>query len=124
MTLVDAIGWMAAALTLLTFSMRAMLPLRVVGMAANVAFIAYGVAAQLYPVIALHALLLPCNLIRLCEVVRAGREGAHIPSRSIPGTQRLECATSHRRKISRIALRSIRATSVALRRRPQVPRPM
>ncbi|HEX2216648.1 MAG TPA: hypothetical protein VHG27_08165 [Xanthobacteraceae bacterium] len=72
MTLVDAIGWMAAGLTLLTFSMRAMLSLRMAGMAANIAFIVYGVAEQLYPVIVLHTLLLPCNLLRFVEQRRAG----------------------------------------------------
>ena len=66
--LVDAIGWIAAGLTLLAFSMRAMLPLRLAGMAANVAFITYGIAEQIYPVIVLHMLLLPCNLFRFCEI--------------------------------------------------------
>jgi hypothetical protein len=70
LTLIDAVGWIAAALTLLAFSMRAMLPLRIAGMAANVAFILYGVAEHLYPVVALHTLLLPCNVLRYCELSR------------------------------------------------------
>jgi hypothetical protein len=70
----DVMGWIATGLTLVTFSMRAMLSLRVVGMAANVAFIAYGVAEQLYPVIVLHALLLPCNMIRYLQILQEGEQ--------------------------------------------------
>jgi CRP/FNR family transcriptional regulator, cyclic AMP receptor protein len=66
-------GWVAAALTLATFSMRSMAPLRVTGIAANICFIVYGTAAGLAPVVGLHLLLLPCNLIRLAEIRREQR---------------------------------------------------
>ncbi|MDT3686250.1 MAG: hypothetical protein RO009_14540 [Pseudorhodoplanes sp.] len=68
---VDMLGWIAAGLTLLAFSMRGMMALRLTGIAANIAFAAYGFAGGLYPVVALHLMLLPCNLIRLREVCRA-----------------------------------------------------
>jgi hypothetical protein len=68
---VDTLGWVAAGLTLLTFSMRGMMALRLTGIAANIAFMSYGVAEGLYPVVALHLMLLPCNLIRLREIRRA-----------------------------------------------------
>lgn len=67
----DMLGWIAASLTLLTFSMRGMIALRLTGIAANLAFMSYGVAEGLYPVVALHAMLLPCNLVRLREIRRA-----------------------------------------------------
>jgi CRP/FNR family cyclic AMP-dependent transcriptional regulator len=64
---IDSVGWLAAGLTLAAFLMRDMQALRIAGIGANLAFIAYGVAEQLYPVVALHALLLPCNALRLAE---------------------------------------------------------
>jgi len=67
---VDALGWVAASLTLLTFSMRGMLALRLAGIASNIAFMGYGAAEGLYPVVALHLALLPCNLMRLRELCR------------------------------------------------------
>jgi hypothetical protein len=52
-----------------------MIPLRVVGIASNVAFMSYallglvyGVFGRLYPILVLHACLLPLNVIRLGQV--------------------------------------------------------
>jgi hypothetical protein len=81
MTADDFIGWIAAALTLLTFSLRSMMSLRIAAVAANVCFIAYGVTQELYPVIALHSLLIPCNLYRLLELLRDARRDAVTPHR-------------------------------------------
>jgi hypothetical protein len=66
-------GWLAAALTLLTFSMQSMLALRVAAVTANLAFIAYGAVVLLEPVLVLHLLLLPCNLFRLCQLLATRR---------------------------------------------------
>jgi CRP/FNR family transcriptional regulator, cyclic AMP receptor protein len=71
MTLVDAIGWLAAALTLLTFATRDMVVLRLMALGANTAFIVYGMAGQLWPVVVLHVTLLPLNAVRLLELRRA-----------------------------------------------------
>lgn len=70
MTDSDTIGWIAAAATLLTFSMQAMVPLRIAAIFANMCFIAYGATAGLIPVIVLHLALLPCNLTRLAQALR------------------------------------------------------
>jgi hypothetical protein len=67
-------GYVAAGLVLATFSMRTMIPLRFIGIASNVAFIVYGLAGGLYPVLVLHALLLPLNVYRLVEMYRLIRE--------------------------------------------------
>jgi hypothetical protein len=72
----DALGWIAAGLTVLTFSMRSMIALRTVAVAASVCFIAYGALGALYPVLALHLLLLPCNLLRLRQLRRGHFETA------------------------------------------------
>lgn len=66
----DALGWAAAGLTLLAFAMRGMLALRLAGIASNIAFMGYGALEGLYPVVALHLALLPCNLLRLRELCR------------------------------------------------------
>jgi hypothetical protein len=55
-------GWVAAVLVFSAFFMRTMIPLRIVAIASNVAFIAYallglryGVFDRLYPILALHS---------------------------------------------------------------------
>lgn len=70
----DTIGYVAAALVLTTFYMRSMVALRVFGMTSNIAFVAYGIQADLLPIILLHVVLLPLNLVRLGEaVMNSGR---------------------------------------------------
>jgi len=61
----EALGWAAALLTLLTFVSADMRRLRLLALAANAAFIAYGTAAELLPVMVLHLALVPVNLWRL-----------------------------------------------------------
>ncbi len=70
------VGWSAAALTLLTFAMRSMLALRVTALAANLCFVSYGALMDLAPVLALHLLLIPCNALRLAELVKERRHVA------------------------------------------------
>jgi CRP/FNR family transcriptional regulator, cyclic AMP receptor protein len=70
---IEVLGWIAAILTLLAYSMRTMLPLRVIAIAANLFFIAYGALAQVYPNLVLHLLLLPFNIYRLAEILRMTR---------------------------------------------------
>jgi hypothetical protein len=66
----EPIGYLASLLVLATFSMRDMVPLRVVAIASNVAFIAYGALAGISPVLLLHVVLLPMNTLRLAESIR------------------------------------------------------
>lgn len=70
MTLIDAIGFLAAGLVLLTFSMKTLLTLRLVAIASNLAFIAYAAAVGLTPILTLHLLLLPLNVFRTWEQIR------------------------------------------------------
>ena len=73
----DALGWAAAALTLFAFTCNDIVRLRWAALAANAAFIAYGVTAQLWPVLALHFVLVPINLWRLGQtLLRARRPDA------------------------------------------------
>jgi hypothetical protein len=65
---IDAIGYLAASLVLATFCMRSMSGLRFVAITSNLAFIAYGYYGDLMPVLFLHVLLLPVNILRLTEL--------------------------------------------------------
>ena len=71
MTAADLIGWAAAAMTLLAFTSRDVRLLRLASLGASVAFITFGAATETWPVLALHAVLLPINLMRLLELGRA-----------------------------------------------------
>ena len=83
MTAFEPVGYLASALVLATFCMRDMVALRWVAIASNLAFIAYGALAGVGPVLALHVMLLPVNVLRLVESLRA----THAPdTRSTRGT--------------------------------------
>lgn len=69
----EPIGYLASLLVLATFSMRGMVPLRVMAIASNVAFIGYALLLGIGPVLLLHALLLPMNVYRLLEALRKKR---------------------------------------------------
>jgi hypothetical protein len=64
----NAVGFLAAGLVITAFCMKDILHLRIVAVASNVAFLAYGVAFGLIPVWLLHLVLLPVNLVRLWQV--------------------------------------------------------
>jgi hypothetical protein len=68
LSVIDGIGFVAAALVLATFCMRSMTALRWVALASNLAFIAYAYLGNLAPVLLLHALLLPVNACRLAQL--------------------------------------------------------
>lgn len=72
-TWIEAIGWLAAAATLGAYSMRTMLPLRMVAILANASFATYGALAEIMPTLVLHLVLLPFNCWRLYEILRAER---------------------------------------------------
>lgn len=64
----DLLGWAASALVLAAFCMRGMVALRLTAIAGNLAFIGYGAWAGIEPVLVLHLVLLPMNLLRLAEL--------------------------------------------------------
>ncbi|MCK1494935.1 cyclic nucleotide-binding domain-containing protein [Bradyrhizobium sp. 180] len=76
MTWIDASGYLASSLVLVTFCMRTMLTLRAVAICSNVAFIVYGIGADVYPVLVLHLILFPLNLAhfgRMIAVLRRAK---------------------------------------------------
>lgn len=65
-------GWLAAGLVFSSFFMQTMIPLRIVAIVSNLAFINYallgldyGVFGRVYPILVLHVCLLPLNVLRL-----------------------------------------------------------
>ncbi|VVC74968.1 hypothetical protein AQUSIP_02420 [Aquicella siphonis] len=68
---VSLIGYLAASLVAATFYMHSMIPLRCFAIASNICFIiyAYYTSPQLYPILILHAFLLPLNISRLWQLI-------------------------------------------------------
>jgi len=64
----EVLGYAASSAVLVTFLMRSMMPLRLVAILSNVLFLAYGYAADIHPVLLLHAALLPINITRLATL--------------------------------------------------------
>ncbi|KTC97410.1 hypothetical protein Lgee_1731 [Legionella geestiana] len=74
--LVECTGYLASILVFATFCTRDILTLRLLAVGSNAAFITYAATSHLMPILALHALLLPLNLYRICEL-RQARKGAN-----------------------------------------------
>jgi CRP/FNR family transcriptional regulator, cyclic AMP receptor protein len=70
-------AWVAALLVFSSFFMKTIVPLRVVAITSNVAFVMYallglkyGIFGRVYPILVLHSSLLPLNVLRLREIKR------------------------------------------------------
>ena len=74
MSLVELLGYAASAAVLTTFCMSTMIPLRIVAIGSNVLFCAYGYLDHLYPVLILHAILFPINVLRLVQFYQLVRD--------------------------------------------------
>ena len=70
----EVFGYAPSGLVLSACTMRTMLPLRLLNIASNIAFIAYGLVAGLLPILLLHATLLPLNIHRAAELRRLIRK--------------------------------------------------
>jgi CRP-like cAMP-binding protein len=70
---IEVLGYVAALLTLGTFAVSKMIPLRIIGICANFAFISYGILEPIYPVLVLHTILLPVNSLRLYQMLQLTR---------------------------------------------------
>jgi len=84
---IDLIGWVASAAVLATFCMNTMMPLRVLAIISNVLFCAFGAVAHIFPVLILHAILLPVNVVRLIQIRRLvlGMQSVENPELSVQG---------------------------------------
>jgi hypothetical protein len=68
--IVPWIGYFAAASGVAMFAMATMIPLRITGLVHNVASIAFGLLAGVYPTVVQHVILLPLNAWRLYQMTR------------------------------------------------------
>ena len=62
------LSWIAAALGLISFFLKTMIPLRAVAMLADVVYLLYGFHVGAVPTLVLHGLLLPLNGLRLVQM--------------------------------------------------------
>lgn len=74
MSIGEVFGYIASVLVFATFYMKTMLPLRMVAISSNIAFIIYALWGGLTPILILHVLLLPLNTLRLLQLHRLGRQ--------------------------------------------------
>ena len=74
MNIAEASGYLASLLVFLAFYMKTMVPLRIIGICSNCAFITYGYLDALSPVLILHLILLPLNCVRLYQILRLTRQ--------------------------------------------------
>jgi hypothetical protein len=92
--LIDAFGYAASGLTLATFAQKAMLPMRIMAIGANFCFIGYGAMGWFMPVLVLHVILLPINLVRLRALVHESKLGWAQPKEKAPDVPALAGTTS------------------------------
>ena len=81
------LGWLAAGLTLGTFTCADGVRLRVMALSANAAFVAYGFMAGTVPVLVLHLILIPVNLWRLTGLLRSMEAKAAAAAAQPPAQQ-------------------------------------
>jgi hypothetical protein len=83
-------GYVASSMVLLTFITKDMRRLRAIGIVSNVAFISYGMLAWLPPILLLHMLLLPVNVMRLMELGNAPATAITMSADNLPATLGVE----------------------------------
>jgi CRP/FNR family cyclic AMP-dependent transcriptional regulator len=67
---IETLGYLGALLTFGAYTMKTMIPLRIIGLCANCIFIVYGYMAPVYPQLLLHGVLLPLNALRLYQMLQ------------------------------------------------------
>jgi CRP/FNR family cyclic AMP-dependent transcriptional regulator len=75
LTWLEAIGYCGTLATLISYSMRTIIPLRIASIMSSVFFITYGTLSGLWPILATELILLPLNGIRLMQDLSRGPEG-------------------------------------------------
>lgn len=65
----EIIGYLGTACTIASYSMRTIIPLRILGILSSVFFLVYGALIGSWPILITEAVLLPLNLLRLKQVL-------------------------------------------------------
>lgn len=71
--LIEVVGWTASALTIATYAMNTMMPLRILALGSSVCFVIYGTVLQLWPLLVMELVLLPINSFRLWQLISLRR---------------------------------------------------
>jgi len=101
----DFLGYAASAAVLATFALREMRVLRLMAISSNVLFMCYAHRSGLGPVLLLHSMLLPLNVLRLYQAAQT--------SASTPAARR---RTSRCTRPRRVAARcSVDASAVGVK---------
>lgn len=80
-SLAEVVGYVGNVVVIITYSMRTMIPLRMLGMCSNAVFLFYSWLLGLVPLMVLQCILLPLNgyrlwqMLRLTKQVQAAAEG-------------------------------------------------
>jgi hypothetical protein len=80
-SLAELVGYAASALVLATFCFSNPVCFRICALAASITFIAFGSLASVYPVLALHLVLLPVNAYHLARLILARHPEREWPTR-------------------------------------------
>lgn len=82
---IEAVGYAGTAFTILAYSMRRLMPLRIVAILSSVSFLVYAALIGSAPLMLMEAVLLPINAWRLIELVRpAPARQLFAEARSVP----------------------------------------
>ena len=65
----DVVGLLAGLLTIITFAQRQPIPMRCTAISANVCFLTYAHLCHIMPILVLHGILMPVNILRLSEAL-------------------------------------------------------
>lgn len=76
---VELIGYGSTALTIATYSMKTIVPLRVVSIATSFFSIAYASILGIWPMLLTSLVVLPLNSIRLYQILKLMRQIKHAP---------------------------------------------
>lgn len=66
---VAAIGWLGSILTVATYAMNTMMPLRIFAIASSFSYLIYAYFLQLWPLVGMELALLPINCYRLWQIM-------------------------------------------------------
>lgn len=65
---IEVVGWLASLLTVASYSVGTMLPLRILAITSSICFAFYSFSLQLWPLLAMELILLPINIYRFWQV--------------------------------------------------------
>ncbi|SEW37757.1 Cyclic nucleotide-binding domain-containing protein [Aliiroseovarius sediminilitoris] len=71
---IEGIGWLASLITIASYSVSTMLPLRFLAITSSLCFATYAFILHLWPLLAMELILLPINLYRFWQVLSLRRK--------------------------------------------------